>query len=419
MVTSYDYDKPANLGVPDHELLTFATLVEDTLIHGFRWLHFSERLEGLFERETGAVRTRYMIVVGLVALLLYNLFLFPDYTMVSEIFRNALVIRVGVITPLSILIMVAQSRGLSPWLRESLGAAAIVCGCVGVAYLLLLSQEPNAAYYIYGLILSMMLGNIVLRLRFYYAVATSLGIVVIYTIFTLMTLHAVPIIQANNIIVLCSTAILTLLANYTLERDHRLNYLLRLRDRIRHATLSASNVRLTQLAHIDSLTGLANRRELDEYLAQLQQGPRFAVLAIVMVDIDHFKLYNDRYGHPAGDECLRQVADVLRKSLRQDNDMVARYGGEEFVIVMADSNIQTAHLVAERVRLAVLDLAIPHATSPTADVITVSGGVAAASLGTDVQVILKDADTALYRAKSAGRNCIQQFFPSGNDASIL
>ena len=99
--------------------------------------------------------------------------------------------------------------------------------------------------------------------------------------------------------------------------------------------------------------------------------------------------------------------------------MVARYGGEEFVIVMADSNIQTAHLVAERVRLAVLDLAIPHATSPTADVITVSGGVAAASLGTDVQVILKDADTALYRAKSAGRNCIQQFFPSGNDASIL
>ena len=129
-------------------------------------------------------------------------------------------------------------------------------------YLLLLSQEPNTAYYIYGLILSLMFGNIVLRLRFLHATATSLGSLVVYIVFTLAAPHPVSIGQVNNIVVLCSTAILTLIANYALERDRRLNYLLRLRDRIRHANLMASNVSLTQLAHIDSLTGIANRRAL-------------------------------------------------------------------------------------------------------------------------------------------------------------
>ncbi len=205
---------------------------------------------------------------------------------------------------------------------------------------------------------------------------------------------------------------LTLFANYTLERDHRLNYLLSLRDRIRHATLTVRNARLTQLAHIDALTGLANRRELDAYLGQIQQGPPSTPLAIIMFDIDHFKLYNDRYGHPAGDECLRQVAATLRNSLRQGNDMVARFGGEEFVIVMTGANLHTAHRVAERMRQEVFELAIPHASSPTAEVITVSGGVAAADLDTDVQAILISADTALYQAKSAGRNCIQAYLPS-------
>ena len=86
---------------------------------------------------------------------------------------------------------------------------------------------------------------------------------------------------------------------------------------------------------------------------------------------------------------------------------------------MPDADIQTAHIVAERMRKIILDLAIPHVTSPTAEVITVSGGVAAANLSADVQVILANADAALYRAKSAGRNCVQQYLHSGNDARAL
>jgi len=407
MIISSGSDETASSGVTDRELFTVATLVDITLTHSLRWLRFPERLEDLFERETGTARVRHMIVAGLVAISIYDLFLFSDYTMVPGIFGNALVVRLGIITPMAILVMVAQARGLSPWLREGLGAAITVCGCAALDYLLMLSQEPNAAYYIYGMILSMMFANIVLRLRFFYAAATSLFIAIIYTASTLATLHVVPIIQTNNIIVLCSTGILTTFANYLLEREHRLNYLLRLRDRIQRATIMASNARLTELAHIDSLTGVVNRRGLDDYLAHLQDGPPSALVAMIMFDIDHFKLYNDQYGHPAGDECLRRVAGVLLKCRRHGNDMVARFGGEEFVIVMPGSNMQTAHLVAERMRQAVLDLAIPHATSPTTEIITVSGGVAAANLSADVQAILTAADTALYRAKSAGRNCVQ------------
>ncbi len=189
--------------ISDHELFSMATLVDDTLTSGFRWPRFPERLEHLFERETGAARVRHMIVAGLVAISIYDLFLLSDFTMVPEIFGNALVVRLGIITPIAILVMVAQAQGLSPWLREGLGVVASVSGCAGLAYLLRLSHEPNAAYYIYGLILSMMFGNIVLRLRFFYAAVTSLAIVIIYGGFTLLTLQAIPITQFNNIIVLC------------------------------------------------------------------------------------------------------------------------------------------------------------------------------------------------------------------------
>ena len=132
MDTSSDHSKPSNPEVPEHELLSIAKLVEDTLAQRFRWPHFPKHLENLFEHETGSERTRYMIVVGLIGLSIYDLFLFSDYTMVPGIFKTALVIRLGIITPISILVMIAQSRGLVPWLRESLGSVVTFSGYVGV-----------------------------------------------------------------------------------------------------------------------------------------------------------------------------------------------------------------------------------------------------------------------------------------------
>ncbi len=386
-----------------------AMIVEETLRRGFRWLRFPAPLEDIFERETSVARVRHMIVAGMIAVLTYDLFLFSDYSMVPDIIKAALIIRLGIVTPLTLLVMAAQYRGLSPQLREGAGMAVTLAGGAGLIYLLGLSREPNASYYIYGLILVIMFGNIVLQLRFWYAVAASLVMMAVYSTVTLATLGSLPITQINNIVVLLSTVALSLFANYKLEQDHRRSYLLNLRERIHGAVLSDRNNKLMELSHIDPLTGLANRRELTEYLDLLLQKPATNQLAIVMFDVDHFKLYNNYYGHPMGDECLRQIAIVLAKSARRSADLVVRFGGEEFVAVLPGCDLPTAERFAERILKAVQDLLIPHAASPISIYVSISAGVATGRIttSTDVQSIFARADAALYRAKSAGRNCVR------------
>ncbi len=174
------------------------------------------------------------------------------------------------------------------------------------------------------------------------------------------------------------------------------------------ARLSAANKELRRLSSLDGLTGLANRRLFDNTLEKewrrgLRQQTR---LAIVMMDIDHFKLYNDHYGHLAGDECLKQVAGALLTCLRRPGDLLARYGGEEFVALLPDTDKAGAMLLAKYARVAVEGLAIPHAGSPVAKVVTISLGVASSipQSGLIASDLVLAADKALYRAKGKGRN---------------
>lgn len=175
----------------------------------------------------------------------------------------------------------------------------------------------------------------------------------------------------------------------------------------RTTQLSAANQRLAALATTDGLTGVANRRHFDETLAQEWERAQRAgtALALVLLDIDYFKRYNDHYGHQAGDDCLRRVAQVLRDSVHRAADLVARYGGEEFVVVLPDTPTAGAVVLAEAMCQAVSALAIPHAASPLGRV-TVSLGVAGAipQLRHDASLLIKCADQALYQAKAAGRH---------------
>jgi diguanylate cyclase (GGDEF)-like protein len=172
--------------------------------------------------------------------------------------------------------------------------------------------------------------------------------------------------------------------------------------------LAAANDRLELLNGTDPLTGLANRRHLEQALA----GEWALCLAterpvsVMMIDIDHFKLYNDHYGHLEGDRCLQAVAAELTASAR-GADVVARYGGEEFSIVLPDADLDVARQVAERVRLNVACLQVEHATSPSGFV-TVSIGVASAVPGHDglAEDLVRNADRYLYEAKRNGRNRI-------------
>jgi len=165
---------------------------------------------------------------------------------------------------------------------------------------------------------------------------------------------------------------------------------------------------LTRLATTDGLTGIANRRHFDDSL--VREHARLSriegELSLVMCDLDHFKPFNDTYGHILGDDCLRAVAQAIEASMSRPADLTARYGGEEFVCLLPDTDALGALAVAERVRTAIQALAIPHCQSPVADVVTTSIGVATVRCrpGRSVLGVLASADEQLYRAKSEGRN---------------
>ncbi|MCB1887322.1 MAG: sensor domain-containing diguanylate cyclase [Rhodocyclaceae bacterium] len=166
---------------------------------------------------------------------------------------------------------------------------------------------------------------------------------------------------------------------------------------------------LERLASRDPLTGLANRRAFDIHLgSEWRRGRNSAhELSVLMLDVDRFKQYNDRYGHLQGDTCLRSVASVLAGAAARTGDLVSRYGGEEFVLVLPGTTNQGARVVAQRILGAVSALRIPHADSPHDQVLTVSIGVATGDPGVISQeALIARADSALYRAKHAGRNCV-------------
>lgn len=176
----------------------------------------------------------------------------------------------------------------------------------------------------------------------------------------------------------------------------------------RHAELARINAQLRTLSQSDGLTGVANRRLLDgSLLAAWQEArARGGDVALVLIDIDHFKEYNDACGHLAGDDCLKRVAHALEAEARAANALVARYGGEEFAVLVADPAQTDVRALAEVLRARVASEALPHPASPIAPVVTVSVGVAVLTPGATLEpaLLIDAADHALYRAKQAGRN---------------
>ena len=207
------------------------------------------------------------------------------------------------------------------------------------------------------------------------------------------------------ITVLGTVILFTLATSHTLERSTRRSFLLSLRDRQRHDELE-------QIARRDPLTGLGNRRHLDDTFEELW--PRAQAhrenIALLMLDIDKFKPFNDCYGHLAGDTCLKRVSAVVAAELRGPQDVAARFGGEELVMVLGNMDLGEGIRIAEQIRRAIEAVAIPHEASRRG-IVTVSIGVTAGIPSQELTQhdFLEAADAALYAAKRNGRN---QVWPS-------
>ena len=169
--------------------------------------------------------------------------------------------------------------------------------------------------------------------------------------------------------------------------------------------LRRDNLGLQELAHTDTLTRLANRRRFDDVLAdELARAVRGSTpLALVLLDVDYFKKFNDHYGHPAGDACLQEVGRLLARQVNRNDDLAARYGGEEFAIILPHTDLAGATAVAERIRAEIMALRLPHQESP-AGVVSASLGVAVLVPPMDARDLVARADRQLYEAKRRGRN---------------
>lgn len=196
------------------------------------------------------------------------------------------------------------------------------------------------------------------------------------------------------------------------------------RARVRnHVLLKQKNDLLEKLAMIDGLTGIPNRRNFDQrYESEWKRAVRDSQpLALIMADVDHFKKYNDKYGHGSGDACLRAVASAMQASLTRPGDMVARYGGEEFVALLPETGLKGALEVAERMRQQVLALNLPHVHSE-AKVVTLSLGYAALCEQGDQPLppeqLLVMVDQGLYQAKHAGRNQVATVMETGKPEGV-
>ncbi len=194
------------------------------------------------------------------------------------------------------------------------------------------------------------------------------------------------------------------------QRDEAFAEMQRLQAELEESNkkLEESNAVLQRLSVLDGLTGLANRRHFDEVLRdEWKRAIREKhKLAIILLDIDSFKKYNDNYGHQGGDDCLRTVASALNRAIRRHGDFIARYGGEEFVAILPNTDCDGAALIAEEMRCNVEEENLPHEYSDAADHVTISLGVAAEvpTAAMTPEELVEKADQALYKAKESGRN---------------
>ncbi len=395
--------------------------VTANLASGLHWLHFSAPVETAFEADTGAQRSRRLFFQEIPALLLFEMLVIVDASAVPDIVPTAVILRLGVMNVIGLVTMWMLWRNPPPILREGLPTFVLVVQSAILLALVALSDSPFRGHYHVGMLLVVMFGVMVQRIRFWYMVVGSIATLVLFTVAGVMFSGLHPIELQGTMSVMFVATLFSMMAGYALEHDERLSWLRSQNERLR-------SERFEEMSAIDPLTGLGNRRALDAMLATLSiSGTPDKTLAVAIADIDHFKAYNDAFGHVAGDDCLRRVAGRLVGEARKHGDHVFRFGGEEFVILLADADTDAALLTCERMRGAVEAAAVPHVAPHPDAVVTISIGVSVVprSRVQNADSLIFEADAALYEAKSHGRNQVwalpfkpEGFSPRERDGAV-
>ena len=379
-------------------------------------LRFPAAQERRFVDATKEGRARHFLVSGWVALVTFNLFLVSDWMMVPDQFDLAWRLRLLVFTPPALITLFLLSRktslllSLPPALIELVVVFSGVAAALCLVVVLVFTDSPYAPMYRGGLVPILVYGTLVQRFRFRVAASFAACVLLCHVASVWLAVgqpSPYPELEVPMLLLLAVIACYTLLMNRRMELEERHRFAQKERAAELRAELVASQAQLEALSRQDVLTGLPNRRAFDEvaqqaWSAQVASGGK---LALLLIDVDHFKAYNDRHGHPAGDACLQQVALALQSAVAGAGASLARWGGEEFIVLLPQSDDQRGHELAEHLRLSVRQLALRHDASEAAPVVTISVGVAVARpAAVSLTVVMAAADAALYRAKRDGRD---------------
>ena len=394
---------------PIHKLVT--NQIERLSDTQWKWPRLPSPLEERFEQTISPQRSKHLWYQGLIAIVLFDIFAIADYYIGDGTSRQAIIWRAGIVTPLALIVNLIIRWKPGKLIRE--GSVGLVICVAGLSHLSLETGKSvaSSAYAQAGLIILILFANLVMRLRFPYAVCTSAILLAGDVAFSHFDHFLSPQEKTLGLMLAGFAALISIAANYSFGRQLRLVYLMLLRNEMQSEELAYVNAELHRISSRDNLTGLANRHSFELRCVSLWQQATSggALLSAVLIDIDRFKAVNDLRGHLYGDKVLSRVASLLQQSLRGKDDFAARFGGEEFVVLLPGTSAEGALIVAERIRKMVEFAGSPpvgagEAGTPVAT--TVSCGVAACYPGElyCMEDLLEAADKALYEAKRSGRN---------------
>lgn len=377
----------------------------------------NEELHGLFDQQSEVERkkaTRTGLWIGVLAYLAYSL---TDYLFIVDVAHYTVtgrfVVGIGAICVLEVLLYLKARATII----DSASAVSVLMAYV-VWLITALMTEDRAAfsyYMVFGAIF-MMSVNLFFRYRFNLAILASAANMLIF-IYALYVFEPMPLLHKLILGAFCvSCFIFTAYVNLQLNRERYKVFLNAREASLQQAAADERGEALLHLSNTDSLTGLENRRAIDQRLRNywqrwLDEGASFAVL---LIDVDYFKHYNDCYGHQQGDQCLVAISQYLQATASSRGAVMGRYGGEEFIVIKAVDGLADARSLAETMRSCIQDMALPHQhRRDGTSVITVSVGMSyVRDQIKQVDKVVHEADRALYAAKAGGRNIVAVFDPN-------
>ncbi|HBG06447.1 MAG: hypothetical protein A2075_13090 [Geobacteraceae bacterium GWC2_58_44] len=412
----------AQMEVNDSEMEMIAKAKETLQQGGHRALRFPEPLESSFNEYYCTNTLKHVRVALFTGLFLYVVFGIVDLMLLPADRMHMWFIRYAVVCPTVVAgIAFTYVSRFRRFLQPAVSLVMLVAS-LGIVAMVYFDPTPTKNYYYSGILLLIMGAFTFVSLRFLYAISWAIATTLAYEAVAIFANHTDLDILIQNTFSIIATIIIGAFSNYLMENYLRRDFLNSLLLESENRQLQEISDELRRLSILDALTGLGNRRHF-EYMLEREwlRAMRSATpLSLILFDIDFFKRYNDNYGHQAGDDCIRVVAEKMGGFARRPGDTSARYGGEEFVLLLPGTDMAQAAAIAEACRVCVESLEIPHSRSKVSDVVTISAGVATMVPDHDTgrRELVEAADKALYQAKSEGRNRVVLGSSAGLDNAL-